>query len=319
MLQSGENPSNRKFLEAAISGSPEMVSFILGNDAQKSQQARGPRKCVGANVLRLLMNENRENAEALDQLLETGAVNMIMLENIRETRYLPCLSPLGLALAGIPGQCNTNVAAIKKFLLRGADPNGCARLEKCPYRCVTALMVALETGREDIVTLLISNGADVNLQPRLSLRRTPLQHAAELGDIDMIRLLLQQGADVNSPPAFQGGGTALQFAAITGNCNIAAELLEQGASLDIPPSKLDGRWPLEGAAEQGRLDMIQFLWNARETFPWVAGFERRQCLRAMSFARENGHIGCGDLIAELSGLSVDLINTEEYGVPWLAC
>lgn len=326
MLQIGANPFQPRVLAAAIPDRPEMLSLLFGDDVQERQQTRVPPKCIGANILRSLMSENRESAEAqaLDQLLDTGVVNLIVPEEIVIKRedddwdsWQP-VTPLGLALKGIPGYCNTNVAAAHKFLQAGADPNGMARLEEYPYRCVTALMVALETGREDVVTLMVDKGADVNLQPRLSLRRTPLQYAAELGDLDMIRLLLRKDAHVNSPPAFQGGGTALQFAAISGNCNIAAELLEQGASLDIPPSKLDGRWPLEGAAEQGRLDMIQLLWNARELSPLGFGFEKRQCLRAMDFARERGHFGCRDLIAELSGLSVDMLDTEDYGVPWLA-
>lgn len=322
LLQKGANPSNPRVLAAAIPNRPEMLSLLFENDPQYRQEVRAPRKCVGANLLKFLMSEDKDNGEShtLNQLLAIGAVNLIVPEEVKPPgeRHGPRLTPLGLAILGVPGHCDTNVAAIKKFLKAGADPNATAKLEKYPHRCITALMVALETGREDIVTLMIDEGADVNLQPQLSLRRTPLQYAAELGNVDMVRLLLHRGADVNSPASFQGGGTALQLAAISGNCNIAAELLEQGASLEISPSKIDGRWPLEGAAEHGRLDMIQFLWNARELSPRRVGFEKRQCLRAMDFARENGHIGCQGLISELSGLSVEMLDTEDYGVPWLA-
>lgn len=324
LLQKGANLSHPSVIAAAIPDRPDMLSFLFGNAMQDWKQASSPQKCVGAQVLLSLMTEDTESAEAkvLDQLLEIGAVNLVVPERITTEEpkeyFSTCVTPLGLAILGKSNCCNTNLSAINKFLKAGADPNGLARLETVPYRRVTALMAALETGRRDIVSLVIDRGADVNLQPHLSLRRTPLQYAAELGDLDMIRLLLEHGADVNSPPAFQGGGTALQFAAISGNCNIIAELLEHGASLDIPPSKIDGRWPLEGAAEHGRLDMIQLLWNARELSPGNVGFAKRQCLRAMDFARENQHSGCQDLVAELSGLSVEMLDTEDYGVPWLA-
>lgn len=322
MLHVGADPLSREVLAAAIPDRPEMLSLLLGDDAvvkeRQQARARAPPKCVGADLLAVLMTKNPGNAAALDKLLDTGAVNLNVPEWIKVRSGSKCLTPLGLALLGIQGHCNTNMDAVRKFLVAGSDPNGTARLDKYPYRCVTGLMVALETGREDVVALMVENGADVNLQPRLSLRRTPLQYAAELGNLDMVRLLIRMGADVNSPSAFQGGGTALQFAAISGNCNIAAELLEQGASLCIHPSKVDGRWPLEGAAEHGRLDMIQLLWHARELSPSNTGFERRQCLRAMDFAQQNGHVGCRDLVAELSGLSVGMLDTEEYGVPWLA-
>ncbi len=45
------------------------------------------------------------------------------------------------------------------------------------------------------------------------------------------------------------------------------------------------------------------------------GFERRHCRRAMDFSRSNGHLGCRDLVSELSGISVDKLESEEYGVP----
>jgi hypothetical protein len=48
------------------------------------------------------------------------------------------------------------------------------------------------------------------------------------------------------------------------------------------------------------------------------GFQRRQCLRAMKFAGENGHTGCRDLVSELAGIPVDRLAVEDYGVPWLA-
>lgn len=318
LLQSGANPFNHDVLEAAMTHQPEMLSTLLGNGRQEEQQVRAPPKCVGAWHLALLLNKDSENHEALDGLLALGAVNLIVPEDVFLDDQRRCVTPLGLALLQIWGKCSSNLAIARKFLEAGADPNITARLERDPYRCVTGLMVALESGREDLVTLIVENGADVNLQPRLSLRRTPLQYAAELGNLDMVHLLISMGARVDSPAAFQGGGTALQFAAISGNCNIAAELLKQGASLSALPSKLDGRWPLEGAAEQGRLDMVQFLWNARELSLDNAGFEKRQCLRAMDFAQENRHFRCRDFVAELSGLSVEMLQTEEYGVPWLA-
>lgn len=138
----------------------------------------------------------------------------------------------------------------------------------------------------------------------------------------MVSLLLSHGADVNSSAAVRGGATALQFAAMSGNCNIAAELLRHGAQLDTLPSKVDGWWPLEGAAGKGRLDMVRFLWEVKERAFAVGvfcdGFTDRHCLRAMNFARLEGHMGCMDQISELSGISVDNLDTEEYGAPWIA-
>lgn len=187
---------------------------------------------------------------------------------------------------------------------------------------MTALVVAIETGLEEAVNMLLDHGADVNARPRIRTTRTALQYAAELGDADMVHLLLRRGADINSTASLRGGATALQFAARSGNCNLVASLLDHGAQLGALPSRIDGMWELEGAAANGRLDMIRYLWelNVRA----VAGgefpnrFSERHCLRAMFFANQNGHIGCRDLISELTGVSVERLKTDEHGAPWIA-
>jgi ankyrin repeat protein len=315
-LQKGANPFDGEVLKAAIPDHKDMLRFLFGEDRKQ----RSDRKCVGAYTLKFAIG----NAEVLGSLLENGLVNFIVAEDPIEDPNLgpslhDMLTPLGLAISGLSGFCESDIGSVELLLRAGSDPNGIARIKRAGIRIgQTALMLALETGSEDLVRLLVVHGADVNKKTHLFIKRTPLQYAAELGNLDMVQLLLELGAEVNEEPASWSGGTALQFAAISGNCNVAAELLERGAHLHAPPSKVNGRWPLEGAAENGRLDMIQFLWRAKEFFLDDTGFERRHCLRAMDFARSNGHLGCRDLVAELSGVSVDKLESEEYGVPWLA-
>ncbi|OTB06015.1 hypothetical protein M426DRAFT_319378 [Hypoxylon sp. CI-4A] len=95
------------------------------------------------------------------------------------------------------------------------------------------------------------------------------------------------------------GATALQFAAIHGNLEMAIILIEHGARLDVPPPRSPhGRWPIEGAAENGRLDMIQLLWNANN-----GPFDDKQCQKAIRLAEYQGHFGCSDLIRELMAKS----------------
>jgi ankyrin repeat protein len=315
-LENGANPFDREVLRAAIPDHKDMLRFLFGEDRKQ----RNGRKCVGAYILKFAIG----NAEVLSSLLENGLVNFIVAEDPVGDPKLgssqnDMLTPLGLAISGLSGFCESNIGSVELLLRAGSDPNGIARIKRVGTRIgQTAFVLALETGWENLVRLLVGYGADVNKKTYLFIKRTPLQYAAELGNLDMVHLLLGLGAEVNGEPAICSGGTALQFAAISGNCNVAAELLERGAQLHAPPSKVNGRWPLEGAAENGRLDMIQFLWRAKEFFLDDTGFERRHCLRAMDFARSNGHLGCRDLVAELSGVSVDKLESEDYGVPWLA-
>ena len=55
---------------------------------------------------------------------------------------------------------------------------------------------ASQSGRMDIVQLLLEQNANVNL--RDTSRRAPLHAASHVGEMEVSRLLLQWGADVNS-------------------------------------------------------------------------------------------------------------------------
>lgn len=329
LLDMGANPFLGSVLRNAIPDQPDMLHLLL----QKERRRQTIPKCIGACVLEPVMGNSAGNAEALDELIRTDAINFERLENVwdfvrdysQPHSRLTTISPLGMAIQGLPRKFETNMVAMKQFLEAGADPNGISKLNDPWHKgspLMTALMLAIETGREDAVNMLLDYGADVNAQPRIRTTRTALQFAAELGNIEMVRLLLSRDADVSSSAPPRGGATALQFAAMSGNCNMVAELLDHGAQLDALPSKIDGMWPLEGAAAHGRLDMIRFLWElkvrADAEWKFPKGFSERQCLRAMNFARENAHIGCRDLISDLSGISVDRLETDEYGAPWIA-
>lgn len=64
----------------------------------------------------------------------------------------------------------------------------------------TPLDFAVEKKNLEMVRLLLSKGADVNLAT--SGKRTPLHIAAEMGDSDVASLLLQNGANVNARDYF---------------------------------------------------------------------------------------------------------------------
>ncbi|KAI0975850.1 hypothetical protein F4678DRAFT_285152 [Xylaria arbuscula] len=190
------------------------------------------------------------------------------------------------------GQEHPRTTIIKRLIDIGADVNA---FTNSKYRTTNPLLSAIETENTGVVQLLIQRAADVNRPAGYGIKYTALQKAAELNIVEIVQLLLDDKADTNAPPPKLGGATALQFAAINGNCHMAMMLIEHGARLDVPPPVGPyGRWPLEGAAENGRLDMIQLLWDLNN-----GPFDDKQCRRAMSLAEYNGHIGCKDLISEL--------------------
>jgi len=93
------------------------------------------------------------------------------------------------------------------------------------------LRVAVRKGFEDLVSMMLHIGTDVNSQDYSG--KTPLVIAAELatsGNLFLIRLLLQHGADVNKVDGKEC--SALHAAATFGNADAVDLLLENGADVN---------------------------------------------------------------------------------------
>ena len=93
----------------------------------------------------------------------------------------------------------------------------------------TLLTVAAEEGHEEVVQLLLDNGADPN-KPN-SMGSTPLNQAATFRRIDVLKLLLFRGALPDK--ANNTGRTPLHSAVSSGNLSIVRLLLDSGATPDM--------------------------------------------------------------------------------------
>ncbi|RYC65394.1 hypothetical protein CHU98_g802 [Xylaria longipes] len=237
------------------------------------------------------IGERPQRPEVIDALFEFGLMTEDKFRSINcDETLLAHAIKLG---PPNPGEKHSNKCLIERLLDAGSDVN--ATMDDDYVSTTTALLLAIEREYANTVRLLIQRGAEVNKPACFGIKRTPLQKAAEVNNLEIVTLLLKNGAEVNALPAISNGATALQFAAINGNCQLAMTLIEHGARLDVPPPKgLRGRWPLEGAAENGRLDMIQLLWDANN-----GPFDDKQCQKAMRRAEYYGYLGCRDLIKEL--------------------
>jgi ankyrin repeat protein len=118
----------------------------------------------------------------------------------------------------------------------------------------SALMAAAAEGQEDIVRVLLKNGADPNARDFGQLY-DPLQAAAWSGDESTVRLLLKAGADIRA----QGGemGTALHVAVIRWNLEAIKLLVEWGANIDAMSERYG--FLLTAAAEHGNDEVIALL------------------------------------------------------------
>lgn len=93
------------------------------------------------------------------------------------------------------------------------------------------LIVAVESGRLDLVEELLSREDGMNINAKGAKGQTPLMQAAIMGDIAMARLLLSYGADVYEQD-FEGW-TALGYAARSRNRELIALIKSKMEALRI--------------------------------------------------------------------------------------
>ena len=147
--------------------------------------------------------------------------------------------------------CRQERYDIAKLLLsHGADPN---IQDKYGY---TPLIEACYNGNIDIVKLLLENDADPNMQDKEGY--TPLRLACYISYIsstDIVKLLLSHGANPNIQDKV--GDTPLMFACYNGNIDIIKLLLSQDANPNIQDK--EGRTPLIEACSRGIIDIVKLL------------------------------------------------------------
>ena len=125
--------------------------------------------------------------------------------------------PLVLAI-----ECGRDTTA--RFLIEKANADV---LNSCRY-AMTPLTLAATQGNEDIVRLLLDEGANVNMVNYYGI--TPLISAVWNGNENIIRFLLDRGADVNRTDHW--GYTALMSAACRCRKGAVRLLLDKGADVE---------------------------------------------------------------------------------------
>jgi len=90
---------------------------------------------------------------------------------------------------------------------------------------VTPLGVAINSGRLEIVRLLVEAGADVNTNTSDTWSTSPLRQAARNGNIEIAMYLLEAGADAKER-------FTLRDASYHGSVELAERLISKGADLD---------------------------------------------------------------------------------------
>jgi ankyrin repeat protein len=146
------------------------------------------------------------------------------------------------------------VSEIIKKKTAGVDLN--AALRGGESAGVTPLFHAAQNNRLDVVTLLISAGADVN-KARFDDGCTPLHKAAQHGHAGVVSVLIETaGVDLNA--AMTGddsaGVTPLLLAAQNNRFDVVTLLIAAGA--DVNKAGADGCTPLHRAAQEGHAGVV---------------------------------------------------------------
>ena len=151
---------------------------------------------------------HRDDLQMADVLIRNGA-------NVKAAnRY--GVTPLSLACE------NGNAAIIQRLLKAGADPNTVLGGE-------TVLMTAARTGNVDAVTVLLAQGADVQVKENWR-GQTALMWAAAEGHAALAQTLIDNGADVHARS--NRGTTPLLFAIRAGHVDAVNVLLSVGANVN---------------------------------------------------------------------------------------
>ncbi|MGL4563169.1 MAG: ankyrin repeat domain-containing protein [Brevinema sp.] len=152
-------------------------------------------------------------------------------------------------------------AVLELLLKNGANPNLSSSYNK--LHGITPLMVAAMHGPVENVDLLITYGADINKQTSgIVTGNSALSAAIGANQEEIVRILLKNGADINHTinSRLYYGITPLMLAVDKGNKNIVSMLLEQ-KNININASDSDGKSALVYAYIRGKFDIIRILIN----------------------------------------------------------
>jgi len=119
----------------------------------------------------------------------------------------------------------------------------------------TPLMISVAEGNEEVASVLIKSGANVNAKNKLG--RTSLMFASKYGFYSIAKMLLENNANIDAIPNDKDGWTAIIAGAYEGHDDIVNLLMLYGADTKIQDK--NGKTALMWAENQGNTKIIELL------------------------------------------------------------
>lgn len=164
---------------------------------------------------------------------------------------------------------NKDIGKVKSIIKSDIDLNE-------QTECNNALDSAIRENNSEIIKLLISKGANLNL--RIDLNKLPIVQAIECGNRELINLLLSLGATLNDIPI-------AEFAGRNDDTELFELLLEIGFNINLIDAQT-GRNSLHFASMYGYEQLSNLLLKNEINFELKDNWGHT----ALDLAKTNGHI-----------------------------
>jgi ankyrin repeat protein len=255
--------------KAIYSGNPETVRLLLQRgaliDLQSPSNGNTPLHDAlyfkgkrGMEIIKMLLDgranlaiKNRAGLTPIDSahlLHDDAAIKMLEAEWAR--RFPQAFAELMAAVR------NNNLRKLKEIA-----PKNKALLSVQDEQGFSPLLWAAREGMDEIVAVLLANGADPN-QLDFWMKANSGHKAAFWGRAKVMALLVKNGLDINAKGGYNGY-TPLHDAVNGGHLDVVRVLLDAGARTDIAGH--DGKTALDLARERGDKTVLELVESAAKS------------------------------------------------------
>jgi len=133
-------------------------------------------------------------------------------------------------------------------------------IDQVDFYGYTALHAAAETGRKEMIPLILDAGADIN-RATYDATFTALHHALAQGHFECARVLIDRGADLNLLNEAGVFGSSLHYAILKDNEEFVKLLMSKGADVNLCSGQ--GFTPIYQASMADQPNIVKLLIDAK--------------------------------------------------------